>query len=99
MRCVLGARVHIRVRLRSVARAQARMLEAPSALDQDDLREDGERDLARALVSEAQPDRGVEPLVLAGIAPRPPRDVAQDERDLAAAADEAHVSRPGGERG
>src|SRR5882672_2595640 len=95
----LRARVQTHARLLSVARGQAGMLELPSALDQDDLGDDGEGDLAGGFVSEPQADGGVQPVVLARIAPAPPRDVAEDERDLAAAADQTQVSRPGSQRG
>src|SRR5712664_3163193 len=77
-----------------VLRRQARVRELAIALDEDDLGEDGDGDLSGRLVADAQPDGRVQAKVLARIAPEAAGDVAQHERDLPPAADQADVARP-----
>src|SRR3981081_2639797 len=52
-----------------VLRRQARVRELAIALDEDDLREDGDGDLSRRLVADAQPDGRVQAQVLARLTP------------------------------
>jgi len=59
-----------------VLRRQARVRELAIALDEDDLGEDGDGDLSRRLVADAQPDGRVQAKVLARIAPEAAGDVA-----------------------
>src|SRR5437016_7123421 len=75
-------------------RPQPGVRELPSALDQEDLGEDGDGDLPGRLVSQPQPDGRVQPRVLAQLPPQPPADVAQDQRHLSAAPDQPDVSGP-----
>src|SRR4051812_36640259 len=69
------------------------MCQLAISLDQQDFREDGNGDLARRLVPQLQPHRGVQARILAWVGPQPPADAAQDERYFAATADQADVAR------
>src|SRR5207253_9707886 len=51
------------------------------ALQEEDLGENRDGDLAGRLVAEAQPDRRMQAGIVARIAPQPPGDAAQDQRD------------------
>src|SRR5882672_5033454 len=72
---------------------QARVRELAIALDEDDLREDGDGDLSRRLVAEPEPDRRMQAKVLARIAAEAAGDVAQHQCDLPPAADQTDVAR------
>src|SRR5882724_5349010 len=77
-----------------VARRKARVRQLAAALDQNDLRQDRERDLPGSLVPQPQPDGRVQARIVPRIASDPPGDVAEDERDLPPAADQADVPGP-----
>src|SRR6267142_2387886 len=77
-----------------ILRRQARVRELAIALDENDLGKDGESDLPGRLVADAQPDGRVQTNVLARVPPDAAGDVAQHQRDLPTAADQADVSRP-----
>src|SRR6266446_8834562 len=77
-----------------VLRRQARVRQLATALEEEDLGEDGDGDLSGRLVAEPQPDGRVQAKVLARIAPQAAGDVAQHQRDLPPAADQADVARP-----
>src|SRR5438132_8658539 len=81
-----------------LARREARVRKLAAALDQDDLRQDRERDLPRSLVPEPEPDGRVQARIVPRIASDPPGDVAEDERDLPPAADQADVPGAAAER-
>src|SRR5947208_794321 len=76
-----------------VLRGQAGVGEDSVALQQQDLGEDGDGDLARRLVAETQPDRRVQPRIVARVAAEPLRDAPEDQGDLPPAADQPDVPR------
>src|SRR4051812_15311687 len=84
---------------RDILRLQARVRELASALQQQDLRQDGDGDFPRSLVAQPQPDRRVQPRILARFPAQASGDVAQDQSDLAAAADQPDVAGPALQRG
>src|SRR5438045_1384513 len=81
-----------------VLRSEPRVRELALALEEQDLRQDGDGDLSRRLVPEAQPDRGVQPRIVARAAAEAPGDAAQDQGDFPAAADQPDVARLGAKR-
>src|SRR5438552_11770832 len=76
-----------------VLRGQAGVGEDSVALQQQDLGEDGDGDLARRLVPEPQPDGRVQPRIVARVAAQPLRDAPEDQGDLAPAADQPDIPR------
>src|SRR4051812_27640395 len=81
-----------------LARREARVRELAAALDQDDLRQDRESDFPGSLVPQPEPDGRVQARVVPRIASDPRGDVAEDERDLPPAADQADVPGPAAQR-